>query len=322
MGVAQVLVHQTPTESAHGEKLAQKKLGVYIALSVSVMVFCAIVATVALDVQEETVEVTKYDYVTSTTSLFEYDQSPQYIEYDLARNYTGYYTSVSDPYWGGVGTNGDGYYTTETVNRYILNLAPADTLSDTLNLRDSSLQNAYDATIYTYKGTGPADYYYDANYVGLKVISLSDYLNEQSLNSYTKITFTQSASANPVLFISENDLIPPSQPLGAYRGNFTLAEYAEYHQTITIQGVTYDIPIAPLSAELNTVTGTLSLYSSPTTQDSSTYLRTIEIDDACIVYSTASATSPNPYGYTIHIEAETLPATEYLDITKGVRVSP
>ena len=287
------------------------------------MVFCAIVATVALDVQEETVEVTKYDYVTSTTSLFEYDQSPQYIEYDLARNYTGYYTADSQPYWDGTGEKGSGYYTTETVNRYILNLAPADTLSNTLNLRGSSLPNIHDTAMYTYRGPEPyTNYNYDVTYVGLKVISLSDYLNEQSLNSYTKITFTQSASANPVLFISENDLIPPSQPLGAYRGNFVLAEYAEYHQTITIQGVTYDIPIAPLSAELNTVTGTLSLYSSPTTQDSSTYLRTIEIDDACLVYSTASATSAKPYGYNIHIEAETLPATEYLDITKGVAISP
>lgn len=46
-------------------------------------------------IETEQVEVTKYDYLADVSGLFEYDQSPQYIEFDPSTNYTGYYSEDS-----------------------------------------------------------------------------------------------------------------------------------------------------------------------------------------------------------------------------------
>ena len=54
----------------------------------------------SLDVQEH--EVTKYEYVTDLTGLFETTQAPTFIDYNPSENYTGYYTSASKPYFDGV----------------------------------------------------------------------------------------------------------------------------------------------------------------------------------------------------------------------------
>lgn len=40
-------------------------------------------------------EVTKYSYMADISTLFEYDQSPQFITYDPSSNYTGYYSDDS-----------------------------------------------------------------------------------------------------------------------------------------------------------------------------------------------------------------------------------
>lgn len=44
-------------------------------------------------------DVTKFNYLADVSALYDYDTSPQYIEYDPSSNYTGYYSTASDGYW-------------------------------------------------------------------------------------------------------------------------------------------------------------------------------------------------------------------------------
>lgn len=70
------------------------------------VVVLAIVSTalgawvLSLDVEER--EVTRYDYVTELTGLFDSEQAPTYIQYNPSVNMTGYYTDASTKYFDGV----------------------------------------------------------------------------------------------------------------------------------------------------------------------------------------------------------------------------
>ena len=292
------------------------------------MVFCAIVATVALDVQEETVEVTTYEYVTTTTSLFDYDQSPQYIEYDLAKNYTGYYTADSQPYWDGTGQKGSGYYTTSTVNRYILNLAPGDASSTTENMVSDSLAKEYEHTNIHFYGPDGIDSHSAMDMgnpvenfaINLGNILLSDFITQYSLTDYNKITLTpvDDAISHRLLFISTDDLFYDSP---WYFQAYTYADTIDEYDQFAYGGVVRDTTVGPLSCVYNLTTGIVSVYSSPTPTPS-TFIRDIPVAKLLIVYGGESAPAYTTFGSSIHIEAETLPATEYLDITKGVIISP
>lgn len=286
------------------------KGGVLGIIVVCVILGMSILLVSVLDVQEETKEVTKYNYVTDTTSLFDFDKTPQYMDYDMVLNYTGYYTQDSQPYWGGVD-----YETEATVSRYVLNLAPTDAVSLTENLRNSTLPNDISLTLYTFMGTGNLDYMYDLTGVGLRVISLADYISEISLNGYDEITFSLVSDdvSDTVLFFTKADLLEPVS--GSFRGNFTLQEYAEYHPDM------YGSPVlvAPLSATYKVTTDLVNLYSTPTPSDGS-LLRSVLLSDTLVAFSTTSSTSPNPYGYSLNVDGIDYPPNEYLNIKVGVSV--
>lgn len=50
-------------------------------------------------VESEQREYTAYEYMADVSGLFEYDQSPTYIEFDPSTNYTGYYSTNTGEYW-------------------------------------------------------------------------------------------------------------------------------------------------------------------------------------------------------------------------------
>ena len=62
------------------------KGGVLGIIVVCVILGASILLVSVLDVQEGTQEVTKYKYVTDTTSLFDFDKKPQYQDYDMVTN--------------------------------------------------------------------------------------------------------------------------------------------------------------------------------------------------------------------------------------------
>lgn len=293
------------------------KGGVFGGLVVALVISASIGATYLMNVESHQETAIEYDYITNISSLFDYDKNPQYYEYDLSKNYTGYYTTLTDPYWGGVD------YTQSTrINNYRLNLAPTSSVSETKSLRDSTSPSwsdaQYGASIYTYIGPGEFDIRNDYTVSGgLKLLELESYLTELSLTGYDEIIMKPISDdySDMILFVTGTEL---ESNHGLIR--YTLPEYSEHHQTYnTTQGVR-NVTFAPLSAKYEKSTELVYLYSSPTVQDVSTLIRTVALDDCYIGFSTLSSTSANPYGYEIDLEEFVYPPIQYLDITKGVRV--
>lgn len=283
---------------------------------VAVIIAASIFLTYALDVQEETVTVNEYDYITDISGLFERSEAPQYNEYDLAKNYTGYFTAEDEPYWSGIGE-----YKTASVNNYRLNLKPTASVVSTENLWDSTLGNISTNTFTMYYGPNLSDALFDNQPIppyltgGLRVISMSDYITEQSLTDYDQIIMKPETAnvEDTVLFVYNGYLVDSFNA-----GLFVLEEYKEYHKE-TATGL--PIYVAPLSAKYVKSNNLVSLYSSATEQDNSTFLTTVDVRDVYIVFSSSTSSSPNPYGHMITYDALTIPPNEYLDITKGVRVA-
>lgn len=147
-------------------------------------------------------EVTKYDYLADVSGLFDYDKSPQYIEFDPSTNYTGYYSTDSKKELG------DGYYFAERevgymasvdskgnprVNNYRLDLPPEQYTTGTQDL------SGLDRTFHVEDYNAPISIYYNYNLSdgtnvtktaysstssllynewNMKVVYLSDILNE------------------------------------------------------------------------------------------------------------------------------------------------
>lgn len=313
----------------------RKSMGVWVGVMVGVAIAAAIVMTVALDVDQTTRDVTTYEYVTTTTGLFEYDKTPQYIDYDLSKNYTGYYTSASDPYWGGVGTNGDGYYASETnVNRYPLNLEPTAVYDSTVNLANQGLSNAVNDLNVTFfgpngQGTISMNPYPVENHINSAVTSgvynatLSSLITALGISNYDyiDISCTSSSISDRILFTTQDDYTKRGTDS---RVAYTLSENINtYSQYTPFYGTTVDTKIACLSCRINMITGSVTLYSTPTPQDGAFVKTLSSTSDCVIVFSGASGiVNVGGFGVNLDIDAEKIQPAQYLDISKGVRVSP
>ena len=82
-------------------KLEDGMIGVIvIALAIS----GALIGSYLAGVEPEKVDVVRYNYLADVSGLFDYDKSPQFIEFDPSSNYIGYYSEDSKK------TSGPGYY--------------------------------------------------------------------------------------------------------------------------------------------------------------------------------------------------------------------
>lgn len=93
-----------------------------------------------MNVHQEQVTTTNYDPVTDVTSLFNFTEQPDYIEYNPAKNYTGY--SLSN----GSATGVD-YTSSSTINQYYMSSSTTTTTTVDLNVLNSTSQ-IYDSTDY------------------------------------------------------------------------------------------------------------------------------------------------------------------------------
>lgn len=110
------------------------------------LVVVALVASVGgayvLSMDMEEVNVTKYNYVSDLTGIFESEKTVTYIEYEPSTNFTGYYTDPNTKYFSGVD------YTSSTkTNNYRLNLAPVSSTNSTINLSTLTSEKTNPATI-------------------------------------------------------------------------------------------------------------------------------------------------------------------------------
>ena len=99
----------------------------------------SIFGTILLSADESTYEVTKYDFKTEVTGLFDTDTSPEFFDYDLAKNYTGYYTQESTingvRYWGGA------TFTPTGVNNYPVTYEPVRSETSTVTINSTNVES-------------------------------------------------------------------------------------------------------------------------------------------------------------------------------------
>ena len=119
---------------------------VIIALAIAGALFGSYLA----GIETEQVEVTKYDYLADVSGLFEYDQSPQYIEFDPSTNYTGYYSSDSNGYFAKDRVD---YNPSTSVNNYKVDEQPEFKGESTETLNSSQGTKPFDSTGISFTNT-------------------------------------------------------------------------------------------------------------------------------------------------------------------------
>lgn len=95
-----------------------------------------VIAGFALSVTETTTTGTDYQYVTDVSGLFEYSETPQFVDYNPAANWTGYSEA------GGTPTGGIDFVASQRANSYPIQQDATKIASDTLNLPGMNLPGA------------------------------------------------------------------------------------------------------------------------------------------------------------------------------------
>ena len=112
----------------------------------AIIVVIALMGTVFggffLNVNQSTVTVTDYDYVTDVSSLYSYTQQPDYIEYNPAKNFTGYQLS------NGL-SNGIDFSQSTTMNQYYM--GSVDSATNTVDITSSMGTWASSRQYFVYK---------------------------------------------------------------------------------------------------------------------------------------------------------------------------
>ena len=292
---------------------AKKK--VYIGLIISVVVFASICTTYLLDVDETTRDVVEYNYITDTTGLFDYDKSPQFYDYDLSENYTGYYTASSAPYWG----ISEGNYTlSQSVNRYPLNLAPTSTDRVIGVLSTAGLSNVNPPG----SGTKPlvVDIYDGATHYGeskAQMVSVSSILSHYNITTFDKLTIVLD---DGMAFGLQSDLVNIVNVFaGVNQYSVQYVSDPSVRPNWSIFGNTYETKQLYKSAIYDYTTDRMVVYTNDDFTGKSQY---VSISDLCIVFHNSNNIwVPDPLGTTAIIEAIDLAEPKYLDITQGVRIS-
>ena len=83
-------------------------------------------------IEEPTID---YDYLADVSGLFDYDRSPNYIDFDSSTNYTGYFSPTTGDYFP---ENRVDFTEYDGVNNYRINRAPAESQEGTITLPDDS----------------------------------------------------------------------------------------------------------------------------------------------------------------------------------------
>lgn len=148
-----------------------------------------------MNVHQENVTTTNYDPVTDVTSLFNFTEQPDYIEYNPAKNYTGY--SLSN----GSGTGVD-YTSSPTINQYYMSSTTTSTITVDLNVLNNTTQ------IYSYaQYIDGTNYFsvYDGLAWGTRWSGNPDSLNNYGLGWYNPYLVDAN---NLYTYLTSNNLIP------------------------------------------------------------------------------------------------------------------
>ena len=274
-----------------------------------------IAGTILLSGEPTEQEITKYNLVADVTGLFDTDQSPQYFDYDLAQNYTGYYTENTVIngviYWGGAD------FTSTRVNNYPVRLAPQTETSNTYRVSD------YSGSLTTSDppGADTLNVYYitdgvpgmDINDAQLKIMgahsyTLSSLITALGVDSYHYIVIESPSDAlkDLVFFTTPSTLYQPDSILNYYNAEIISKEFSDQYPG-------YEQIIGCLSCKVNTVTQRADFYYgvSGSTQ---TFVTSVGLSDAVILTGSSDNDTISVHAY----DPETI---EYMDISRGVTVT-
>ena len=286
-------------------------------LIVALAIGGSIFGTILMSADSSTHEVTKYDYKADVTGLFDTDTSPEYYDYDLSRNYTGYYTPFTVV--GGVNYWGGAIFSNTSVNNYPVRYAPSNVSSTaTVDLIDLNIPN-----------TDPPDnktftllYYVNAipttsgNYgARAQCVSVTTAINLMGLNDYEYVTFKSTGTETDWVFFGSIDDLESVGGGSSYYASYTKSELMEQNGSI--------MQPAAICMKYQKSTNTVDLYRDDSLS-AGKLVRTLDASKTVMMFSIGSWTSQGDNylleGDTVIVDAWDVPATKYMDISQGVTI--
>ena len=155
-------------------------------------------------------DVTKFNYLADVSGLYDYDTSPQYIEYDPSSNYTGYYSTDTGEYWPVEYVD---YTRNNQINNYKVNIEPDIYADEQTNPRElSDLEHPRSEYIHIITSGG----IYDINVAGTQSqrfnFTLSSYIEALGLDEDVNwIDFTSNGSLEDGVLTSPTSFVLFSQ---------------------------------------------------------------------------------------------------------------
>lgn len=277
-----------------------------------------IAGTFLLSGEETSYEVTRYNLLADATGLFDTDESPQYFDYDLSKNYTGYYTENTVingvPYWGGA------TFTQTGVNNYPVWTTPSSDTSGTYHIGayNGSLTESeppYDNYVmslsYYYQETVPNS---TSGFAG-KSVTVQSVINALGLNTYDIVTLSSQEDSNPANF---NKMVFFGSVDDYYGTHGSLVKYVAY-QYYNNYPSDSNYNIVSFSCKVNLITNNVDLYyGKGATQN--TYVRSIDLDKATVIYADWGHLDSHQHEV-IDVTANNNPSVSYMDISRGVTIT-
>ncbi len=289
-----------------------------VVLAVSGSIF----GTILLNAEESTYEVTKYDFKTEVTGLFPVDTSPEFYDYDLARNYTGYFTP--DTQINGVNYFGGASFRETTVNNYPVKFKPAiQPTTGTYNLNDYSLttssppepSRSYVELVFT-DGTG------FFSEVHAQSVTVSSIVSQLGLDGYDVIEITPISTD-----YSDNIFFGTTDRYFDQGSNRWFVNYSINNANATnfppSGGFNPSGLIPWFSCKVDNITGQTSVYSSRTISQSA-FQGAFNNDDVVLNYlldGDSSGSGGAILGKSIKVTAYMNGIIQYMDISQGVTVT-
>ena len=269
-----------------------------------------VLAGFALAVDETTTTGTEYQYVTDISGLFDHSDVPQFVEYNPAANWTGYYTAGSSP------TSGINYTASARANSYPVQQEATKLTTTTLDLTSMGLPAAdppgsvqtagVDIVIVT---DDPVRASEQTNYVSWpRVATLSDILSSYTFSGYSRLVIDVSG-----LIAAPSGAWTPTEvrtnPGGSWANYATYVILPMKWQSVATLEVSVDKTVVfrdsagAVMYRGSTATTTLCFNQEATETG---------------FPKTTSAGSGKDLGTTMPVETWNDPKTVYMDISAGV----
>lgn len=299
----------------------QFKSGMLGACIVVLALFGTILSGFFLGVEPATREVTKYDYITDVTGLFDVTQSPEYVEYSPSSNYVGYTppltvdyspssTVNSYRYIVANGTTATSSYTARNTSSYPSDtgrFSPAEAGSQAMINWNGSIDfgNTITWQGVTYNTVSAGVNVTIGDVVGSMpmITSLARVISAFNLNSYNTLSIDVSYGAYPVLI---------------YYGDwaFTDVDRADDSTQYIYSATMNESNAMPDHLEVNMAGMTV------TASRNGTQMWNVNASQVDVIYNystrASGSFSPATSSATFAITAKTFPTYGYMDPTRGV----